>query len=298
MEAARQVVEGADGYDSQGATAVCDRGGGDIMTKMEYILLTKDPIAAKSDKGVKQDIQKVLGSDGNDTFTETIKRTNVQLRFSIKKRNIENAEGSAYYLTISANNKSKLKEIEALESAHFKLFRNERLRKGYRLVVLRDDVSSHYCIKAYPIFHEYETAIRRLIYKYLIVSFGAMWASKTMTNDMMKQLKERTNGKSDDKLVTEALQDMDMSFLEMYLFDAQREVTPTDVVDTLLSDKNIENMTKEEMIVAIHRARPKSLWDMHFAAHFDIKDLKSKMGVIRINRNKQGDGLPKTRSAC
>ena len=257
-----------------------------MTNKMEYILLAKKPNVEKSDKEVKADILGVFGNMSGDVFCITVKRTEVRVRFNIKKRNMDNAEGNAYYLTLTAYEKRKGKRIEALEIAHKNLMKNSEIRKAYHVITLFDDVSSYYCIKAYYVFHEYEKQIRRLIYKYLIMNLGAMWVDKTVSNELKSQVKERMANKNDEKLIAEILHEMDMSQLEKYLFDPIREVSATDVVDNLLSEDNIERMTKEEIASTLQSARPQSLWDKYFATHISINCLQEKMDVIRINRNK------------
>ena len=256
------------------------------MTKMEYILFAKEPVVSKSDKAVKQDVQSVFNSACNDTFNVMIKRTEVELRLSLKKREIDNTDGKAYYLTLVSNAKTKQKSVDALEDAHFRILRNAEFRKKYHIVLLCDDVSSYYCVKAYPIFHEYEKQIRRLIYKYLTMSWGALWVDKTITEELKKQLKERTKGKSSEQLIAQMLHEMDMSQLELYLFEPKRDMSTADVIDIKLSNENIENLTKDEIVSIIQSSRPHSLWDRYFSAHIEIEDLQTKMTIIRDNRNK------------
>ena len=253
-----------------------------MTNKMEYILLVKDSNADKSDKSVLQDIKKVFDTTDDASFNVLIKRTEIKIDFTINKRNMDNAEGSAYYLTLIANGKSKQKRIEASEFVHKTITQNVQLRKDYDVTTLYDDVSSYYCIKAYSILHEYEIQIRRLIYKYLIMSLGALWVNKTFGEDLKKQLKERTQG----KLVAELLHEMDMSQLESYLFEKKRDKSAESVIDELLSDENIKSMTKEEIMAIVQNARSQSLWDKYFAKHVHIENLQEKMEVIRVNRNK------------
>jgi len=255
------------------------------MEKMEYILLHKRHDVVKSDRDVRREVHKAFENVANNKFIITVKRTKIEIQYTLQKRSMDNTDGSAYYLTLYTNGKNKKKAIEALEIAHCKITQEEEIRKNYHVVVLCDDVSSYYCVKAYPVFHEYEKQIRRLIYKYLTMSLGAFWVDKTVDEELKKQLKGRTGG-SAEKLIAQALHEMDMSHLEQFLFDPIREISTSDMIDQHLSDENIESMTKEEIVSTIRNARPHSVWDKYFAAHIDIEDLQTKMSDIRGNRNK------------
>ena len=256
------------------------------MTKMEYVLLSKKQNDVESDKAVNQDVRAVFGSANNDAFNVVVRRTNVELRYTMKKRRLDAPDGHAYYITLFTNEKNKKRAVEALEDAHRRVTQDGEFRKKYHVVVLSDDVSSYYCVKAYPVFHEYEKQIRRLIYKHLTMSLGVMWIDKTVDEELKNQLKERTKGISSEKLIVQMLHEMDMSQLEQYLFSSRRETSASDMIDKHLSDANIEGMTKEEMAATIQRSRPQSVWERYFAAHIEIEDLQSKMTTVRDNRNK------------
>ena len=256
------------------------------MIKMEYIFFEKKQNTIKSDKVVKQDIQRAFGITWNDVFSVAVKRTNVELRYTLEKRKMDISDDNVYYMTLFTNEKYKKRAVEALEETHLKMIQNGEIRKKYHVVVLSDDVSSYYCVKAYPVFHEYEKQIRRLVYKLLTMSLGAMWIDKTVDEELKKQLKERKNSISGEKLIAQMLHEMDMSQLEQYLFDPRREVSASDMIDECLSDVNTESMTKEEIVATIQRARPQSVWEKYFANHIEVEDLQSKMIIVRANRNK------------
>jgi len=140
---------------------------------MEYVLLHTKHGIEKSDENVEQDIKTLFGDATNNTFVEKVKHTNVEMCYAIQKRAMADDEGMAYYMTLVANGKTTLKSLEALEKVHFKISENNAFRSKYHIVTICDDVSSHYCKKAYPAFHDYEKQMRRLLYKYLTMTLGA-----------------------------------------------------------------------------------------------------------------------------
>lgn len=253
--------------------------------KMEYILLLKKQDGAiDADEKVNRDIQNIYGK--SHIFELVAKRTKVEISRIVQKRKLDNVDGSAYYFTLISNEKKKQKAIEALEIAHNMLMQNSEIRKNYNIIVLYDDISSYYSIKAYSIFHEYEKQMRRLIYKLLAMCWGTMWAKITIDEALKAQIKDRTKGISDEKLIEQALHEMDMFQLEKFLFTPQREMPLDCLVDEYFNDENMGKLSKEEMVDAINKARAQSIWEKYFASHIVIENLKDKMDTIRINRNK------------
>lgn len=132
--------------------------------------------------------------------------------------------------------------------------------------------------RTYPDLNEFERNIRNLVFRIVTKAFGTKWLGKTVTEEMKNGLKAsiqtRPKALRDERLIEEALYEMDIKELENYLFLPQCDVSCEQVVDIALSPENLKQMSKEQIEAELGAARPKSLWERQFADKVSINGLQ------------------------
>ena len=254
--------------------------------KMEYIILNKKAGQESQDEKVRNDILTLFESSDEKSFTFMHKDSPYAVDYSLKKRLLQTQNECAYVFAIFCDTLPSDEAVAILEAVHQQITSTPELRKKYYTIVLHDDISSYHCIRAYPLLQKFERTIRMLVYKLLVTTFGAFWLEKTIDKEERDKLKAMTSGLSDDKLIEQALQEMDISQLHDFLFTPRREKSLAHIHDTLLSEENTNAMSKEAILEVLLFGRPISIWDKFFAPNMVIDDLPKKINTIRQYRNK------------
>ena len=258
--------------------------------KMEYVLMGKNSKTPLDNVAQIRGILSACFEDvGNCFFKITHKRTTYEMEYKVVKHGVSRGEANVFHLTLSLACSKKQKCAEVLEAVNVKFTECSEIRP-YHVVVSYDDISTYYCNRAYPLFHEFERQIRNLVFKLLTKTFGAFWLDKTVSQELKNNLKVkmRMNDKNarEEKLIEIALHEMDMFQLEQYLFGDTRDVDPSQLLDVHLSREALAEMDKDQITSALESGRAKSIWDRYFAPKITVPELKEKLGLIRINRNK------------
>jgi len=144
--------------------------------------------------------------------------------------------------------------------------------------------------------------MRQLIFKIMTKAFGSLWVEKTISEEIKNNLKKmisiyypdiaKDKVSRDEKIIEEALYQMDISELEKFLFEESREIDPSILIDSNLTQGSLNNMDKDEIIAVIDKGRLKSLWERFFASKIPIENPKSKISELRILRNKVAHSKP------
>jgi len=173
-------------------------------------------------------------------------------------------------------------------------------KEQYNIILAYDGVSKYYCDRAYPDLNEFERNVRNLVFRIVTKAFGTKWLDKTVTEETKDGLKAsiqtRPRALRDERLIEEALYEMDIKTLENYLFIPQRDISCNQVIDIALSPEKLKEMTKEQIEAELANARPKSLWERQFADKVSIDGLQEALPQIRALRNRVAHAKPFTYS--
>lgn len=126
---------------------------------------------------------------------------------------------------------------------------------------LWDDISSHYSNKSYPVVHEIENLMRKLITKFMLITVGLGWAKETLPEGLKKK-------SSSDRAVNNNnyLYEADFIQLSNFLFDEYRTLEINDLVKKI-SELSVESVLVEEIRDFI----PKSNWERYFRETVDCE---------------------------
>ncbi|TLU63964.1 hypothetical protein FFB58_19935 [Enterobacter sp. MF024] len=131
-----------------------------------------------------------------------------------------------------------------------------------------DDVSFNYSLKCYPIIHEIENLMRKLITKFMLTNVGLGWIETTFPDELRKTKRDRSASAHNNYLY-----ETDFIQLSSFLFDTYRTQDIDDLIRTIKNhkDNSIEIDSIKEFI-------PSSNWQRFFQKHVDCEGtyLKSR----------------------
>ncbi len=251
---------------------------------MKYIFLKRD----KNDDNdilsgakIHEMFQKVFMKASDIDFEIDMGEKNYVLTYKI----VHNPDQDMSYVNITAQFTESL-AYKVLNEMHNRLIKGEH-RKKYFIVLTHDSVSEYYCNKIFPLFGKFERLMRELILDILLKSLGVEGYKNTFSQNFKDYFKSR-NIRNENKLIEDALYELDLNQLEEYLFTPIPEVDFGLLLDRELTVENMVILTKEEIQQLINKCRSRSLWDRFFInKEANIPQIdKSILDEIRQERNK------------
>lgn len=275
------------------------------MMKIEYVLLPKkSDRTALSNKKIKDMLTGCFDDVTNNSLMVKPAKNKYKINYSISYSEYQKVESceKVYSIIFEFDHSRKERAAEILGFAHDSFVHCPNLSNCH-LILAFDEISEYYCNKSYPKFQHFERRIRQLIFKIMTKAFGALWVDKTIIDDeTMKKLKgmissyypdiKKDKNLRDEKIIEEALYQMDISELETFLFKKSRDIDPGNLIDEKLSKDVLSAMSKDEIITLLDEGRSKSLWDRFFAKDIPIDDPEGKISTIRNERNKVAHSKP------
>ncbi|SDC63275.1 hypothetical protein SAMN05216185_103447 [Pseudomonas guariconensis] len=119
--------------------------------------------------------------------------------------------------------------------------------------VIWDDISSELCAKAYPVIHELENLMRKLITKFMIISIGASWVSSAVPKEVSDSVKVK---KSQQTIIYDA----DFIQLANFLFKKYSTANSDKLLAKLSKANSINDVDFSELKEMI----PQSNWERYF----------------------------------
>lgn len=155
--------------------------------------------------------------------------------------------------------------------------------------VLWDGVSSNYAKNAYPIVHEIENTLRKLITKFMLINVGLGWTREAIPKEVQESVRTK-----DAKLDHDYLYEVDFIQLSNFLFKEYATTNPSAIIDRLRQATKIEDLDLEELKKAI----PRSNWDRFFSKVVNCENeyLRSRWDKLYERRNQIAHNRPIGRS--
>ena len=142
-------------------------------------------------------------------------------------------------------------------------------KAGGEVETLQDDVSSHYSRKAYPLIHDVENLMRRLIANFMLLNVGIEWTSEALPLEAEKALRNSKRDSGTEKSSQDylnVLQKLDFIHLGNILFDPYSKKTTAELFIKLKSAKS------ETDIEAMQEFIPRSNWHRYFSSLVQCED--------------------------
>ena len=236
-------------------------------------------------------LRKIFANVSDDTITLKYKAKEYSVSYRYIEHECEKIESTSdiQYLTVDLDEKNKARVAEVLDSMHQKIFSHDE-KANYDIIVSYDGIAKYYCDRAFPLLNEFERQIRNLIFKMLTRSFGALWLEKTATQEQQDSLKKklqiRLKPLRNQKMIEEALYEMDIKELENYLFVPRSDLVAAELRADEFTDEKLSELSQEAAIKLIQKLRPMSIWERYFDKEVSIPNLQEKLDSIRNYRNK------------
>lgn len=128
--------------------------------------------------------------------------------------------------------------------------------------ILWDDISSELANKAYPIVHEIENMMRKLITKFMLTTIGLAWTKDTVPKEVSESIKSKKTSPSQNYLY-----EADFIQLSNFLFKEYSTANSRKLVEKLGSASDISDLNLDELKELV----PQSNWERYFAPIVDCK---------------------------
>lgn len=198
-----------------------------------------------------------------------IKWKSVDFSLDISRGDISGETDSIFYHFIFTNakeeNSEKFQELLKTVRTIISKFSNEN-----EPLTLRDDISSSYATQAYPIIHELENAMRKLITKFMITKVGRLSITRHLPGEVVDSVK--SSGK---KSITENfLYKTDFIQLSNFLF---REFSThnSESINSIISKATTIG---DEELKQLKNQLPMSNWDRYFKPIIKCSSDELKVG--------------------
>lgn len=127
---------------------------------------------------------------------------------------------------------------------------------------LWDDLSFYYAEKSYPLIHEIENLMRKLITKFMLTNVGLGWTKDTIPEDLKKERNISIENNYNYLYETDFIQ------LANFLFEEYKTIDAKSLIEKLKSATTLEEIGIDELKGFI----PKSNWDRYFSGYVDCED--------------------------
>lgn len=245
----------------------------EVLMKVEYLVTIelKDSFCK-----TKKSFLNFLQSDSGISLTgKKVTYLNKHYEMEVSEENSPSDKHKIFNVKINNPNEDHTEEF----SKFLRVLRSLlNMASKNNIQTLWDDISYTYSLKAYPLIHDLENLLRKLITKFMLTNVGLSW-SETAIPDELKKIRK------DKKLqgVNNYLYDTDFIQLSNFLFDAYR----TQDLDSLIN--KIKDHSEDSIkIKEINEFIPKSNWQRYFQKHVDCEAslLKSRWEKLYLLRCK------------
>lgn len=121
--------------------------------------------------------------------------------------------------------------------------------------ILWDDMSSEYAMKSYPILHELENLMRKLITKFMITKVGLTWTRENIPDIVKTSLRTKENRNHHNYIY-----DTDFIQLSNFLFKEYSNYNENEYIKNITKANKLEDLNFDE----IKKIVPQSNWTRYF----------------------------------
>lgn len=255
--------------------------------RMSYIIVAKET----TDVSLENIIIEALSKDC--ITTENGQKLVLEGKEYLFNQRIHQQEGTTQcYVEITSQGRIK-DVIDVLTYLDNIICRSE-IVKDYQVITDYDGLSQYYCEKLYPKYATFERTLRSILYIILIKTYGLDWYDEVVKKDRFENgekedidaaIKKITKGKkSPQKLISTALEEMDLETVRKFLFLPYRCIAPDNVIDTLVNS-DFDSITKEQIYEQLNSASEQTLWRECLSRIGNEQTWNDNIDSIRISRN-------------
>ncbi|WP_406821492.1 hypothetical protein ACJA3S_08575 [Pseudomonas sp. KnCO4] len=180
---------------------------------------------------------------------DKVKYSDSTFEYSVQKGGVSDS-GQVYFHVKFTSKKESLSDYKKF----LRLVRTILQKVSVKIPeVIWDDVSSELCAKAYPVIHELENLMRKLITKFMIISIGASWVSSAVPKEVSDSVKVKKSQQS-------IIYDADFIQLANFLFKKYSTANSDKLLAKLSKANSIDDVDFSELKEMI----PQSNWERYF----------------------------------
>lgn len=245
----------------------------EVLMKVEYLVTIelKDSFCK-----TKKSFLNFLQSDSDISLTgKKVTYLNKHYEMEVSEENSPSDKHKIFNVKINNPNEEHTEEF----SKFLRVLRSLlNMASKNNIQTLWDDISYTYSLKAYPLIHDLENLLRKLITKFMLTNVGLSWSETAIPDELKKIRKDKKS-----QGVNNYLYDTDFIQLSNFLFDAYR----TQDLESLIN--KIKDHSEDSIkIKEINEFIPKSNWQRYFQKHVDCEAslLKSRWEKLYLLRCK------------
>lgn len=222
--------------------------------KVEYLIVFDIKDSFCSDvESFNSLIQSISNIKVNDT---KIIYKDIEFKYLVEDGELNNDDGRYFHIQLYCLDIKNISQFETLlKSIRIILNRNSTRN----IEVLWDDISFFYAQKAYPLIHEIENLMRKLITKFMLINVGVGWTKKNVPDIVKDSVNVKDRKKKDE---VEYLYKTDFIQLSNFLF----EEYSTDNISNFIKKIKLENDNKRINMEDVKQYIPVSNWERHFSS--------------------------------
>jgi len=122
--------------------------------------------------------------------------------------------------------------------------------------VLWDDISLHYANKSYPVIHDIENLMRKLITKFMLTNIGLGWTKEAIPQEVIDSIRVK-----DKNTIQNYLYEVDFIQLSNFLFKEYSTANTKRLLDKICQAKLITEIDIDELKSLV----PSSNWERYFS---------------------------------
>lgn len=197
--------------------------------------------------------------DNIEIFDQRIKFKDFTFSYNVQFEEIAESAQRFFHLKFFCDDKAQLSEFKLMLRSVRALLSKAG---GKPPEVLWDDISAELSRQAYPVIHELESLMRKLITKFMFIKIGVTWTKDAVPKEVADSIKTRREIGGNNYLY-----EVDFIQLSHFLFRAYSTANSRKLVDKLSAAKKIEDLDFAELQELV----PRSNWERYFSPIVDCK---------------------------
>lgn len=206
-----------------------------------------------------------LLQDGTDIHVDDpvlIFRNDRKYAFEIKTNTIGGKDQRFFHLRIVFDGNDD--EVELDQYAKLLRAIREKIRRSNgQIETLWDDISCHYSSRAYPLIHQVENLMRKLITYFMLTNVGTGWVTEASPDAFQQAI-----DKSKRKDYFDVLHQTDFSDLGNFLFKRYQPKDASKLYDEIDKAQKLDDLKLEDLKLRV----PKSNWERYFSKVVQCSD--------------------------
>jgi hypothetical protein len=171
-------------------------------------------------------------------------------------------ENRFFHLKLSCDNSSLLEDFRVLLKSVRKILAKI---SGDQPEILWNDIGTQLSCEAYPILHEIENTLRKLITKFMLTTVGITWTTATVPQEIIRSLKDKTD--TTDIRPQNYLHKTDFIQLSTFLFKEYPTANSEELIKVLRKANDFSELSFD----AFKKMVPQSNWDRYFSPVVDCE---------------------------